>query len=407
MPKMPSMPSSRNRPSTSKLRRGDASGGTGLVTIILVIVSLIIFTVSVRENGNGFFSSTRSVVQTVVSPLRMAGAAITAPFTGMGNVMRNLTADEKTLSDLKAENERLSARNVELEEAEITARQLQELLDLKSSYDLQSTAARVIAGSTDSWTSSVTIDKGTASGIVVGMPVVNGKGAVGQVISSAATTATVRLLSDESSSVSAMIQSSRAQGMLRGSPDGTLYLSFIRTDNAVNAGDVVVTSGLGGVFPKGLPLGKVASVESVPGSTYYTIVVEPFTTVANLEEVLVITSLTEEQEATAEDIAAADAADLAAASGQRVGAQGEQGEGKDDSEGSNTNESSENEGQGSSDSSTNGSSSDNDSSSISGSSSSSVQTNGESKKLGNNESTGEVQEEQGYSSPHDTTGRAG
>ena len=404
MPKMPSMPSARNRPSTSKLRRGDAGSGAGLVTIIFVVISLVVFTISVREDGNGFFSSARSVVQTVVSPLRMAGAAVCAPFSGMGNIVRNLTAEEKTLSDLKAENERLSARNVELEEAEITARQLQELLDLKSSYNLQSTAARVIAGSTDSWTSSATIDKGSASGIGVGMPVVNSRGAVGQVISSAATTSTVRLLSDESSSVSAMIQSSRAQGMLRGSPDGTIYLSFIRTDNVVNPGDVVVTSGLGGVFPKGLPLGKVSSVESSPGSTYYTIVVEPFTTVANLEEVLVVTSLTEEQEATAEDIAAADAADLEAASGQRVEAQDKRGEDKGDSDQAKPNETSENEDQGSASSSTNDSVVNGSSSSARSSSSSSAQTSGESGRTDGSEGSDEAQ---GYTSPHDTSGRVG
>ena len=404
MPKMPSMPSARNRPSSSKLRRGDAGSGAGLVTIIFVVISLVVFTISVREDGNGFFSSARGVVQTVVSPLRMAGAAVCAPFSGMGNIVRNLTAEEKTLSDLKAENERLSARNVELEEAEITARQLQELLDLKSSYNLQSTAARVIAGSTDSWTSSATIDKGSASGIGVGMPVVNSRGAVGQVISSAATTSTVRLLSDESSSVSAMIQSSRAQGMLRGSPDGTIYLSFIRTDNVVNPGDVVVTSGLGGVFPKGLPLGKVSSVESSPGSTYYTIVVEPFTTVANLEEVLVVTSLTEEQEATAEDIAAADAADLEAASGQRVEAQDKRGEDKGDSDQAKPNETSENEDQGSASSSTNDSVVNGSSSSARSSSSSSAQTSGESGRTDGSEGSDEAR---GYTSPHDTSGRVG
>lgn len=289
-----------------------------MLTLILVVVSLVMFTLGVHDDGTGFLSGMRNVAQTVVSPLRLAGAGIAAPFSGLGNVMRNLTADEKTLSELKEENERLSARNVELEEAEVTARHLQELLDLRSTYNLQSTAARVISGSTDSWTDTVTIDKGTAAGLAVGMPVVDSNGAIGQLISSSAATSTVRLLSDEGSSVSAMIQSSRAQGMLRGSPDGTLYLSFIRTDQTVDVGEIVVTGGLGGVFPKGLPLGKIASVESSPGSTYYTIVVEPFSSISSLEEVLVITSLTEEQEASAEDIAAADAADLSAASGHGV-----------------------------------------------------------------------------------------
>lgn len=316
MPSMPSMPGSR--PSSRKLRRSDSGGGAGILTMILVIISLSIFTLGVREGGQGFFSSVRSFTQTVVSPLRLMGAGVLSPFTGVGNIFRNLTADEKTLSELKDENARLAARNVELEEAEVTVKQLQKLLDLRSSYNLQSTAARVISGSTDSWTSSVIIDKGTSAGLAVGMPVVDGNGAIGQIISCSATTSTVRLLSDENSSVSAMIQSSRAQGMLKGSPDGTLYLSFVRTDQTVDVGEIVVTGGLGGVFPKGLPLGKIASVESSPGSTYYTIVVEPFSTAANLEEVLVITSLTEEQEATSEDIEEADAKDLEAASGRSV-----------------------------------------------------------------------------------------
>lgn len=299
----------------------------------LVTVSLILFTVGVREGGEGILSSVRVAAQTIVSPLRLAGAGIVSPFAGLGNVFRNLTADEKTLSELKEEIERLSARNVELEEAAVTAKELQTLLDLRNTYNLQSIAAHVIAGSTDSWTSTITIDKGLAAGLAVGMPVVDGSGAIGQLIDCSASTSTVRLLSDENSSVSAMIQSSRAQGMLRGSPDGTLYLSFIRTDQTVDVGDIVVTSGLGGVFPKGLPLGKIASVESTPGSTYYTIVIEPFSLASNLEEVMVITSLTEGQEATAEDIEQADAADLSAASGRSVSLGNKKNEdGEDDEE---------------------------------------------------------------------------
>ena len=119
----------------------------------------------------------------------------------------------------------------------------------------------------------------------------------------------MRLLTDENSSVSAMIQSSRAQGMLTGSVTGQLTLTLIGSDESVEVGDVVVTSGLGGVFPKGLPLGEVTSVESSPGALYLDIVVEPFSHAESYEEVLVVTSLTEEQQATAEDIAAADAQD--------------------------------------------------------------------------------------------------
>lgn len=309
------MPSGRSRVAAAKLRKSDASAGAGTLAAILVALSLVFFTVSARDDGSGFFGQVRSAVQVVVSPVQLLGSMVTSPFTGLSNVFRNLTAGEQTLAELKSENERLAARNVELEEAQLSAQRLQELLELRDTYSLQSMAARVIAGSGDSWTDSVIIDHGTSSGLAVGMPVANETGAVGQIIQCTATTSTVRLLADEASSVSAMLQESRAQGMLQGGVDGTLRLSMIRTDQQVQPGDVVVTSGLGGVFPKGLPLGKVATVESRPGESYYQIVVEPFSRVGNLEEVLVITSLTDGQEATDEDIAKADAVDLDAASG--------------------------------------------------------------------------------------------
>ena len=315
MPKMPSMQGSGKKLTPSKIRRSETSG-SGVITIVLVVISLVIFTLSVQENGTGVFSTARDVTQTLVSPLRFIGSVVTAPFSGVGNIMRNLTADGETLSELKQENERLSARNVELEEAEKTAQRLQELLDIRSSNNLQSIAARVISGSTDSWTDSVTIDKGSAAGISAGMPVVDQTGAIGQVLSCSATTSTVRLITDEQSSVSAMLQVSRAQGMLQGSIDGTLHLQYIRTDQTVSVGDIVVTSGLGGVFPKGLPIGKVSAVESSPSSSYYEITVEPFGHPENFEEILVVTSLTEAQRVTSEEVASADAADKKAAAGQ-------------------------------------------------------------------------------------------
>lgn len=322
MQKMPSMSHGRSRVAAAKLRKSDAAAGAGTLALVFVIISLAVFTITAHEGSDGFVGSLRGAVQTVTAPVRAMGTFVTSPFSGFGNIMRNLTAEEQTLSELREENERLTARNVELEEAQLTAQRLQALLDVRDSYQLSSIAARVISGSMDSWMATVIIDKGTAAGISVGMPVANEYGAVGQVISCAATTSTVRLISDEGSSVSAMLQSSRAQGMLQGSVDGTLRLTFIRTDQTVDVGSVVVTSGLGGVFPKGLPMGKVASVRSDPGATYYDITVEPFTRVGSLEEVLVVTSLTEGQQADAEDIASADAADLEAASGKSAGDSG-------------------------------------------------------------------------------------
>lgn len=272
------------------------------------------FTASCRFGSSGPLEAVRGAFTVVTMPVRTIGATVSVPFQGLGNIFSNLTSDQETLSDLKAKNEELQARNAELEEAEKTAKRLQDLLSLQDSYSLQSTGARIISGSTDSWTSTVTINLGSASGLTVGMPVMASNGVIGQITECGLTSSVVRLLDDENSSVSAMIQSSRAQGMLNGSATGQLSLDLVATDQSVEVGDLVVTSGLGGVFPKGLPLGHVTNVEKTPGSLYLDITVEAFSSTENYEEVLVVTSLTEGQQAGAEDIAEADAQERSSSS---------------------------------------------------------------------------------------------
>lgn len=307
------MPLGGNRaPSSGLGNNNQGTGGRELV--VCLVISVVLFTVGVRTGEDGPLGAVRGAFQTVTTPVRLVGSAITMPFQGLGNIFSNLTADQATLSELQAENDELRSRNAELEEAEQTATRLQGLLDLQSSYNLQSTAAHIISGSSDSWSSTVTIDKGTSSGLSVGMPVTSSSGVIGQIVECGATSSTVLLVTDESSSISAMVQSSRAQGMLDGSAAGEVRLDMIRTDQTVEVGDIVVTSGLGGVFPKGLPLGKVTSVEKNPGSMYYTIVVEPYAHTENAEEVLVITSLTDSQVATSEDVASADSQETSAGS---------------------------------------------------------------------------------------------
>lgn len=286
---------------------GQRAQGTGTRAFVACLaVSAALLVVGVRTGDAGPLGVARGVFQTLTSPVTALGTLVATPFRALGNAATNLTADQATLSDLQAENDELRARNVELEEAQQTARRLQGLLDLQDAYSLQSTAAHVVSGSSDSWTRSVRIDKGTSSGISAGMPVTDASGVVGQVMEAGPTTSTVRLLTDENSSIPAMVQSNRAQGMLVGSVSGELSLTLVSSSVTVEVGDVVVTSGLGGVFPKGLPLGVVTSVETPSGALYHTIAVDAYAHVDNLEEVLVVTSLTQEQTATAEDIAAAD-----------------------------------------------------------------------------------------------------
>jgi len=294
----------QGRPS-QKIKK--SSGNSSLRTmVVLVVLSAVMVTFSAPEGGSGPFSVARGVFQTVTMPVRYVGVAIVSPLQGLGNVFENLTADQETLSELQDENEQLKARNAELEEAEQTATRLEQLLSLQSTYNLQSTAARVISGSSDSWTSTITINKGSTSGLEVGMPVTGSSGVIGQIVECGPATATVQLITDENSGVSAMVQETRAQGMLRGSASGTVRLDLIRTDQEVEVGNTVVTSGLGGIYPKGLPIGTVTNVEKPSGAQYYDIIVTPLTSAEVYNEVLVITSLTEDQMATSDDIEEAD-----------------------------------------------------------------------------------------------------
>lgn len=276
--------------------------------IVLCVISLLLLTFYLREGDNGTIHAVRGGVMTVTSPVRMLGSAVAAPFGALGNIAQNATASSETLSELKKRNEELTAQVAELSEAQETAERLEKLVGLKSTYSLESTAARIIGSTGDAWTDSVIIDKGSASGFEVGMPVCSSGGVIGQIIEVSANTSTVRLITDDQSGVSAMIQGSRAQGVLQGQADGTLRLEYVVSDAEVATGDIVITSGIGGTFPKGLPLGTVASIDRAPNAVYYTIVVRAASSAESNEEVLVITSVSEDQIASDEEVDSANSA---------------------------------------------------------------------------------------------------
>lgn len=279
--------------------------------IVLCIVSILILTLYIREGDAGPVHSVRSGVETVATPLRYAGSVVATPFNAIGNIASNLTASKESLSDLKKENQRLTAKVAELSESKKTATRLEKMLKLKSTYNLKSTAAKIIGTSGDGYTSTVTIDKGSSDGMKLNMPVTSSVGVIGQIIEVSRSTSKVRLLTDENSGISAMVQNTRAQGMLHGQADGTLKLDYVTTDSDVKVGDIIITSGIGGVYPKGLPLGTVSAVDKSTNSVYYTITVKAQATMENNEEVLVITSLTDDQSASSDDVKSANQQDEA------------------------------------------------------------------------------------------------
>lgn len=276
-----------------------------LSVIICCVFSLAAFTMSATPATRAPFEIARSVAQTVVSPVQEITAVLFAPFSGLKNFFKNMMASQETLLDLQNKNETLTAEIVKLKEESSEVSRLQALLDFKSTYALEGTGARVIAGSIDSYNSTITIDKGAASGLVKGMPVTDSKGVVGEVSEVSLNTSVVRLITDERSGVSAQVQTSRAQGQIEGQGSLMLKMDLVRVDQQVQINDVIVTSGLGGIFPKGLPIGTVTNVDRPQGAMYFLISVKPLASIGNLEEVFVITSLNNGQLATADDAALA------------------------------------------------------------------------------------------------------
>ena len=197
------------------------------------------------------------------------------------NVRRENAALKKDLNALKMENSRYR-------ELLFTHERLKALFQFKQSMNIPAVAAQVIGLDPTGWFRSVIIDKGTYAGIKMDMPVLNASGVVGRVVSVSPHYAKVLLLTDQNSAVDALIQRSRDRGIVRGLRAEACALDYMIKTSDVRVGDNVVTSGLGGVYPKGIPIGQVINVEDSPGDLFRHITVKPAVDFSRLEEVLVI-----------------------------------------------------------------------------------------------------------------------
>ncbi len=188
---------------------------------------------------------------------------------------------------LRQEIKRYIALNAEYREAVATNVRLNQLLDLAQNFDEPVLTAHVIGRDPALWFKTMTIDKGISAGVQKGMPVVTVEGVVGQVINVSPRYAKVLLATDPNSAVDAIVQSSRALGIVKG--DGHGYrLDYVLKDSVVNQDDLVVTSGMGGVFPKGLLIGQVVEVGKDRRGMFHTITVRPAVDFRELEYVTII-----------------------------------------------------------------------------------------------------------------------
>jgi len=226
----------------------------------------------------------------VMRPLQIASQATM-------NWIQDVQDSYSMLAGYKSENEKLRKRIQQLEvernqllEAEATNRRLQQLLDFRSRLPSASVTAYIIADSASSWFKSCLLDKGSADGVRKGMAVVTPLGVVGQVVAVTGRTAKVLLLTDPNSGVDVLVQRTRARGIVSGSLDNGTTLKYVKRSEDIQEGDRLLTSGLDGIFPKGIVVGTVIKVRKQTLGLFQYIEVLPAVSLTRTEEVFIVGS---------------------------------------------------------------------------------------------------------------------
>ncbi len=251
----------------------------------LLLASLLLVSVSIRS---------RPYRDPIARALLDGLAPLQEVITWLQLGTRQVWSGYVNLVKTQRENQRLMARiaalerdMVRLEELDRSNQRLREILRFRARLDGPVYGARVIARDPLPWFRTLTIDRGERDDIRRGMAVVSPQGVVGQVAEVSQTAARVLLLTDHSSGIDAVIQRSRARGIVQGS-DEVCLMNYLRRDEDVAVGDRVMTSGLDGIFPKGVIIGEVVEVVPRHRGLLQAGVVRPSAQLDRLEEVLVV-----------------------------------------------------------------------------------------------------------------------
>ena len=196
---------------------------------------------------------------------------------------------------VQAENEILKQKTLETQsrvalyqETLLEKERLRQLLEFRNQAALPVTGARIIGFDSPIWFKCAFLDKGANDEIKVGMPVINASGIVGRIVECYPNYSKVLLLIDRSSAVDAIVQRNRLRGILEGVGGNRGFLRFVHKNQDVQLGDVILASGLGGVYPHGMILGSVIAVDKKVAGIFQEIEVEPAVDFTRLEEVLIV-----------------------------------------------------------------------------------------------------------------------
>ncbi len=265
--------------------------------MVAIIVIIVLFAVLIITAGDDNMSGTESIVGSLLAPVQdVLYSATDATADFFSRIFSG--------ADLRTENTALEAKVAELEsqlqdyeETKMENQRLSELLNFSAeTNELDFVTASVIGKTWGHWFNVIVLNVGVSDGIEVDMPVVNGDGLVGRVVAVGAGYCRVITIVDASSGVAAFVERTRDFGMLSGTvstgeeTEALLTLSYLPLDADLIPGDTVMTSGLSGVFPKGIVIGDIVEVSQSSDGMKNEAAILPRVNFDHLEEVMVITS---------------------------------------------------------------------------------------------------------------------
>ena len=268
-----------------------------IVNSVLVVI-LLSGIMSLSTNDPQRVNYVLRLASDVIYPFQVAVHAVGNFFVNSWEFVGDVRQVYSENIRLREQLEEYEGVDLRMNELRLANARLRNLLDFQQQVDHEVTAAEVIGRNPSTWHSSVTINKGSRHGIEVNMPVVNSQGLVGRVTEVYPAYSKVQLLVSPDSGTSAIVQRTRDNGVLMGlhTPTGYTRLTHLPPDSDIQVGDVVVSSTLTGVYPKGILIGRVVEVSYDPVKMETSALVKPEVDFERLEEVLIITDFQQEDD---------------------------------------------------------------------------------------------------------------
>lgn len=256
------------------------------VFYIFVLLSLILLSLSIGKGHEWSLAEKLAVEITAPFQRFFMGTIFTARDIWRNYFFLVETRQENLL--LKRNISLLKSENSRYQELLLANQRLQNLLNFQENTEEPLLPARVIGRDSSGLFKSIIIGKGQSDGLKINMPVVNPEGVVGRVVSVSPNYAQVLLITDQNSAIDGLVQRSRGRGMLKGRGSSECYFDYVIKTCDIKADDIIITSGLGRMFPKGLYLGIVGKINDFPNKLFKDVRVAPAVDFSKLEEVLII-----------------------------------------------------------------------------------------------------------------------